>query len=29
LEIEWNETDNHVYKTGPAEELYSGVWEPN
>lgn len=27
LFIEWNETDNHVYMTGPAEEVYSGLVE--
>ena len=26
LEIEWNEADNHVYKTGPAAEVFSGEW---
>ncbi len=26
LELEWNETDNHVYMTGPAEEVFSGDW---
>lgn len=26
LELEWSEADNHVYKTGPATEVYSGVW---
>lgn len=26
LEIEWNETDNHVYMTGPAVEVFSGDW---
>ena len=26
LEMEWNEKDNCVYKTGPAIEVYSGVW---
>jgi diaminopimelate epimerase len=26
LELEWNETDNHVYKTGPATEIFSGDW---
>ncbi len=26
LSIEWNEGDNHVYKTGPAEEVFSGEW---
>ncbi len=26
LDLEWNETDNHVYMTGPAEEVFSGEW---
>lgn len=26
LSIEWNETDNHVYMTGPAMEVFSGEW---
>jgi diaminopimelate epimerase len=26
LTIEWNETDNHVYMTGPAVEVFSGQW---
>ncbi len=26
LEIEWNEQDNCVYKTGPATEVFSGDW---
>ena len=26
LELEWNETDNHVYMTGPATEVFSGDW---
>ena len=26
LELEWNEADNHVYMTGPATEVFSGVW---
>ena len=26
LELEWNEADNHVYKTGPAVEVFSGEW---
>lgn len=26
LELEWNESDNHVYKTGPAVEVFSGEW---
>lgn len=25
LFIEWNEADNHVYMTGPAEEVFSGM----
>ncbi len=24
LEIEWNEKDNHIYMTGPAEHVYNG-----
>ena len=28
LELEWNETDNHVYMTGPATEVFSGEWLP-
>ncbi|QDU55222.1 diaminopimelate epimerase [Aeoliella mucimassa] len=28
LELEWNETDNHVYMTGPAVEVFSGEWFP-
>jgi diaminopimelate epimerase len=27
LEMEWNEKDNCVYKTGPAREVFSGVWQ--
>ncbi|NOV03269.1 diaminopimelate epimerase [Paenibacillus planticolens] len=27
LFIEWNEEDNHVYMTGPAEEVYQGTLE--
>ncbi|UQZ36325.1 diaminopimelate epimerase [Paenibacillus sp. PK3_47] len=27
LYIEWNETDNHVYMTGPAEVVYTGTVE--
>ncbi|MDF2723553.1 MAG: diaminopimelate epimerase, partial [Paenibacillus sp.] len=27
LDIEWNETDNHVYMTGPAQTVYRGVLE--
>lgn len=26
LELHWNEADNHVYMTGPAEEVFSGIW---
>jgi diaminopimelate epimerase len=26
LELEWNETDNQVYMTGPAVEVFSGQW---
>ncbi|WP_020471748.1 diaminopimelate epimerase [Zavarzinella formosa] len=26
LEIEWRESDNHVYMTGPAVEVFSGDW---
>ncbi len=26
LELEWAEKDNHVYKTGPAVEVFSGEW---
>jgi diaminopimelate epimerase len=26
LELHWDETDNHVYMTGPAAEVFSGVW---
>jgi len=26
LQLEWNENDNHVYMTGPAEEVFSGDW---
>lgn len=26
LLIEWNEQDQHVYMTGPAEFVYEGVW---
>jgi diaminopimelate epimerase len=26
LELLWNETDNHVYKTGPAVEVFQGEW---
>jgi diaminopimelate epimerase len=26
LELHWNEADNHVYKTGPATEVFHGEW---
>jgi diaminopimelate epimerase len=26
LQLLWSETDNHVYMTGPAVEVYSGDW---
>ncbi len=26
LRLDWSETDNHVYMTGPAVEVYSGEW---
>ncbi|SFJ62241.1 diaminopimelate epimerase [Thermoflavimicrobium dichotomicum] len=26
LEIEWNSGDQHVYMTGPAEKVFTGVW---
>jgi diaminopimelate epimerase len=26
LELEWKEDDNHVYLTGPAEEVFTGDW---
>jgi diaminopimelate epimerase len=26
LSIQWNESDNHVYMTGPAVEVFSGDW---
>ncbi len=26
LQTEWSESDNHVYLTGPAVEVYDGVW---
>ena len=25
LQIEWRESDNHIYMTGPAELAFSGV----
>jgi len=27
LEIEWSENDNHVYMTGPATKVFTGVYE--
>jgi diaminopimelate epimerase len=26
LQLQWNESDNHVYMTGPAEDVFSGRW---
>ena len=26
LELNWSETDDHVYMTGPAVEVFSGEW---
>lgn len=26
LKIEWNKTSNHVFMTGPAEEVFEGKW---
>jgi diaminopimelate epimerase len=26
LQLHWSEADNHVYKTGPAVEVFSGDW---
>ena len=26
LQLDWSETDNHVYMTGPAVEVFSGEW---
>ena len=26
LDLEWSEADNHVTMTGPATEVFSGVW---
>jgi diaminopimelate epimerase len=28
LAIEWKATDNRVYMTGPAVEVFSGEWKP-
>ena len=27
LELEWNAADNRVYMTGPATEVFNGVWD--
>ena len=27
LTLEWDEKSNHVFKTGPATEICTGVWE--
>ena len=27
LEIHYNEEDNHIYKFGPAQEVFQGTWE--
>ena len=27
LTLEWRESDNHVYMTGPATEVFSGEWQ--
>ena len=26
LELQWNQSDNHVYMTGEAVEVFSGEW---
>ena len=26
LQLEWRESDNNVYMTGPASEVFSGEW---
>lgn len=28
LQIQWQESDNRVFMTGPAEEVFSGEWAP-
>ena len=28
LHLEWRESDNHVYMTGPATEVFNGYWSP-
>jgi diaminopimelate epimerase len=27
LELDWSEKDNHVYLTGPAVEVFTGIWK--
>jgi diaminopimelate epimerase len=27
LDIEWRQTDSHVYMTGPASEVFEGQWK--
>jgi diaminopimelate epimerase len=27
LDLDWSATDQGVYKTGPATEVFSGVWQ--
>jgi diaminopimelate epimerase len=29
LHLHWSESDNHVYMTGPATEVFNGVWPEN
>jgi len=29
LDLQWDETDNCVYKTGPAETVFEGIWQPS
>ena len=26
LRLHWSDSDNHVYKTGPATEVFTGEW---
>lgn len=28
LQLEWRQSDNHVYMTGPATEVFTGEWTP-
>lgn len=28
LDVHWSEKNRHIYLTGPAEEVYTGVWNP-